>query len=371
MTGLAAEFRRFADVECRDSSPRYERLARAVADRPHLADPLYAAPAERRVPGLFLAAVQHVLKGPAGEHPLAGYFPTLGGFRDPDQDFLDLFEDVLRQHAEAVAVVCAARPLQTNEIARCAALRPGVGLLAEQAAGRPLGLVELGASAGLLLRLNRYGYVYRGTGGQQWRCGATSVRPGLTLRCEVRGAAPAGLSQEPIVIDRVGIDLAPVDLCDPAATEWLRSCVWPEHVLRLSRLDAALAEAARDPVPMVAGHMVEELPAALSALDPAAIPCVFSSDALCYLTEQERRALFRVLRDAGRERDLVVLLNEEPRYGADLAARDARRYRAAGARSSLLTLVRFAAGEASVTLLAQTGPYGSWIDWNPGRSSAQ
>ena len=58
------------------------------------------------------------------------------------------------------------RSTQTNEVGRCAALLPALTQLAVDApgaphgGGRPLGLVEVGASAGLNLLVDRYGYEY-------------------------------------------------------------------------------------------------------------------------------------------------------------------------------------------------------------------
>jgi hypothetical protein len=143
---LVRMFRYFAEREFRGSSPRYERLALLLADQPGLAEPLLAArPLHRRAILLF-AAVQYLLRTAAPDHPLAAYCPTLGGYRTPDEGLEKNFTNFMRGYGEQLRDLCATRTTQTNEARRAALLRPGFGLVARLAAGRPLTLVERGTS---------------------------------------------------------------------------------------------------------------------------------------------------------------------------------------------------------------------------------
>jgi hypothetical protein len=303
---LTRVFRHFARREFRGHSERYEYLSAAVADRPALAEPLLAAPPEQRLAILFFAAVQYLLRTVARGHPLAAYLPTLGGSRGVDSGLPAALADLVAGHRDALTALCATRTPQTNEARRAALLRPAFGRAAE-VAGRPLALVELGTSAGLLLISDRYAYEYRDRG----RVESYGPPGGLTMTCEVRGGRwPSPTATDVAVADRVGIDLSPVDPTDPAATEWLRACVWPEHTERLDRLDAALAEVAAARPRMVAGDMVSALPGVLSTVDDDVVPCVFSSSALMYLSTAERRRLAATLAGFGARRDLTVVLNE-------------------------------------------------------------
>ena len=56
--------------------------------------------------------------------------------------------------------LCATRMTQTNEAARAAVLRPAFGRAAELIGDKPMALVEIGTSAGLLLVPDRYRYRY-------------------------------------------------------------------------------------------------------------------------------------------------------------------------------------------------------------------
>jgi hypothetical protein len=357
---LTRTFRHFARKEFHGHSIRYEHLSAAVANRPELAAPLLAAPPDQRRAILFFAAVQYLLRTVVRDHPLATYLPTLGGLREVDAGMPAALADFVAAHRDDLTALCATRTTQTNEARRAALLRPAFGRAAELA-GRPLALVELGTSAGLLLISDRYACEYR----HGDRVESYGPAGGLTMSCDVRGGRwPEPASADVRIADRVGIDLSPVDAADPRAIEWLRACVWPEHTERLARLDAALAEVAAARPRLVAGEMVATLPSVLSTVDVDVVPCVFTSNALMYLSTADRRRLAATLADFGARRDLTVVLNEASQCGAELfTGRPAE----AGPRGvlavGLLTLVAWREGRATVEVLARTGPHGQWLEW--------
>ena len=90
------------------------------------------------------------------------------------------FRRALADDAEAIRRLLE-RPVQTNEVGRCAALLPG--FLEAAAAGLPLRLLEVGASAGLNLRWDRYRYE---AGDFAWGDPAAPVRIGFELEGEHR-----------------------------------------------------------------------------------------------------------------------------------------------------------------------------------------
>lgn len=131
-------------------------------------------------------------------------------------------------------------PPQTNEVGRSGVLMPG--LLAIAAATRlPLALCELGASGGLNLRLGTYGYTL---GGHRYGPENATVH----LAPKWHGAPPPDATVE--VVARRGVDVAPVDVTDPAAQARLLAYVWPDQPARVARLEAALVAAAADPAPV-------------------------------------------------------------------------------------------------------------------------
>jgi hypothetical protein len=354
---LVRMFRGFAAHDFAGHSVRYELLSLAIAEAPGLGEPLLSAPSTQRRALLYFAATQFLLRGPARGHPLAGYLPTLGGSREPDGGLIPTFAAFVRDFGGELAALCASRTTQTNEALRSAVLRPAFAQAAQLLEGRPVGLVELGTSAGLLLIPDRYGYCYGGE-----RYGRPDAGPELTMNCELRGRArPAYLDRPAEIAERVGLDLHPVDAADAAATDWLRSCVWPEQVDRLARLNAALVEVAAAAPRLVACDMVAELATVLSTVD--AVPLVFTSNALTYLTGDAQADLVRTLDQAGTGRDLVLVMNEAPTAGLRLFADTPTP--PPGLNVGTLTLVTWLGGRRTVTALGRTGPHGQWLQWEP------
>ena len=103
----------------------------------------------------------------------------------------------------------------------------------------------------------------------------------------------------------------------------------------------------------------------LSTLDRTLVPCVLATNVLGYFPAEELAGLVAALTGYGRDRDLVVVLNDLPVHGAALFAAGTQDYldptRAAGA----LTLVTFTGGVPSVELLGRSGPFGVSLEWAP------
>ena len=365
---LAAAFRRIAEVEFAPESPLYERLALAIADRPDLAVPLLAAPPQQRRPLLYFAAVAHVLRTIDPVHPLAAWYPVLGGRRAArDGDPAAALADFVDTHRDSVKRLCATKITQTNEVRRAALVRPAFGraadIIAEIAAANAsdgtgeMALIELGTSAGLLLATDRYGIRYHS--GDRTR---TLQSGALTIDCELRdGRWPEPVAAPMRVWSRTGIDLSPIPPGDTDGIAWLHACVWPEHTDRDAQLDLALGEVAVVKPKMVAADMRSGLAAAIDAVPPHVTPCVFTSHAIVYMDADGRAELVRSLAAIGAERDLVVVMNEAsvlhawsapvPRFGEGITTH--------------VTLVAWQAAKATVEVLAEGDPHGRWLRFEP------
>jgi hypothetical protein len=353
LAALQERFGRFAS-ETAGRSPLYERLSLDLARRPEGAALLAEAPPTQRRPNLLYAAVHDLLLRGA-DHPLAVYYPSVGGTRPPDADATPMFLRCVTDHHEEVLARLATRATQTNEVGRTAALWPalvGVGASLD----RPVTLVELGASAGLLLHLDRFAY----------RFGDVDAGdPGSPVRVapDLRGAVPP-VAPVPPIAGRVGIDLTPLDPADDADAGWLRACVWPEDAGRLARLDAALevARVYRD-VRLVAGDAVERLDGVLAEVPEDTVPCVLHSAALAYLGAAAREAVAATLAAVGRDRDLAVLSFEGPFVPPFPALSAATIAPAPTEDHFLLGATVWRGRRRDDRLLARAQPHGVWLEW--------
>jgi hypothetical protein len=313
---LANRYRRFATDEALGVSPHYERLAREIADSAAILRFLTDLPAARRQPNLLLGAA------------------TLIAGRPPD---IASLTKMVERRADELRATMLARTTQTNEPARCAVLLPLLAALPQ-----PLALIEVGASAGLCLLPDRYGYDW----GQARLVAPSPDAP--VFSCALTGPAPLPLAL-PRVVWRAGLDLNPLDVASDEDAAWLNALIWPEQDDRRANLRAALAVARRDPPRVVRGDLLRDLEPLMAEAPAEATLVVFHTAVLAYVTPSEARQRFV---DAVRGSRAVWISNEAPRVFPDIAA---RAFQPAPHWRFLLAVD----GEPK----AWTGPHGQSLDW--------
>lgn len=251
-------YRRFA-VEARDS-PTFVEWASGVAEDPEVTAWIAELPGIKQQPNLVFAAARW--------HGVAAPGPYRG-----------LREALLADDGRIRGTVLA-RATQTNEVGRLATLVPAFALVAEQHR-RPLSLVEVGASAGLCLYPDRWGY--------RWETprGPHLVGPEPRLACRVSGPAPLP-DAVPEVAARRGLDLAPVDVSDPDQTAWLEHLVWPEQHERRDRLRRAVEVARAEPPDLRTGDLLDDLPGLVAEAAADGPVVLFHTAVIAYLSPQDR-----------------------------------------------------------------------------------
>ena len=259
---IAARYLRFAIDEARGESELYERLARGVAASRELLTFLTSLPADKRQPNLFLAAVRHLCGIPESE---------------------DRLVEIVRREDRRIRAVMLARTTQTNEPGRCSALLPVLAQLPQ-----PLALLEVGASAGLCLIPDRYGYDY---GAQRIEPAASAGGAAPVFPCATSGAVPLP-TRVPQIAWRAGLDLNPIDLRAAAEVAWLETLVWPGQVGRAERLRAAIAIARLDPPNIVRGDLLTDLEPLIAAAPRDATLVIFHTATLAYVSPRAKRDRF-------------------------------------------------------------------------------
>jgi hypothetical protein len=226
-----------------------------------------------------------VLRGDAPE--LAPHYPSVGG--RPINPW-PAFVQTLTDHAEELGELLD-DPVQTNEPGRCAALLGGF-LEVARVTGQPLRLLEVGASAGLNLRFDRYRYLF---GAPAW---GPSDSP-VTLRADLSGDPPLG--EVATVASRAGCDARPIDPTTKDGRLTLSSYVWPDQGERLARLRAACAVAAEVKADVVRARAAEWVRDQLGSQARDAATVVFHSIVMQYLSREERGDFEAAVCEAGDE----------------------------------------------------------------------
>jgi hypothetical protein len=277
---VAAVYRDFAEHAA--DSPSFVAWAEGVADDADVQAWLRELPEIKRQPNLVFAAARwHGVPAPAP---------------------YDVLRRALLDDTGPIRATIVSRATQTNEVGRLATLVPAFATISAAAGGRPLALVEAGASAGLCLFPDRWGYRWHTPSGEHVIPPAPG---GPVLDCEATGPAPLPEAL-PAVAWRGGVDLNPLDVADPDAMAWLTNLVWPEHDDRRRLLETAIEVARSDPPRLRRGDLLAEIAAVVdeaAAAAPDAVVVVFHSAVIAYLEDPDKERfadLMAGLVDAGR-----------------------------------------------------------------------
>jgi hypothetical protein len=335
----------FTDPAEFTTSPLYRCLSRTVAATDQLLDLACLGRPGQYPTFLFFGAVHLLLLG-GTRHPLARFYPSIAGPRAlPPGGAGPALVSFGREHAAELAATISTRLVQTSQVQRAAGLRLGLSVIAGEVPG-PVHLIEAGASAGLNLRFDRYGYRLNG---RQFGDPASPVQ--LAVECHGPGPLP-DLDRQPAIASVLGVDLHPVDAADPAERAWLEALVWPENHGQRALLAVALELAAADPPPLRAGDVADVLPAIAGSL-PAGQPRVVFHAATRLHVPAGRRAAFDAAIERAGDTGPMWWLSIEGAPDQDARLR-------AGRRGPALRLRR--PGQAAAQTIAVVDGHLRWIE---------
>lgn len=298
-------------------------------------------PSRLAVPLRLLGGLHRlVLDGRAPE--LRRWYPSTGGTWDANNAWPEIL-GTAAYHADSLRAALA-QPPQTNEVGRSAALIGGL-LRINRGLGLPIRLFEIGSSAGLNMRADRYRYRY---GGGQW---GPSDSP-VIIDGAWHGALPP---QDAVrIVERNGYDIAPIDVTAADGEMTVLSYVWPDQQARLDRLRGAIAVARNVPAGLHR-HTAAEAVAGLTLAD-GALTVLWHSITWPYLSNDERAAV----------RDGIRALGEQADGQSPFAhlAMEAARPASHGPGSPLKFLVRarrWPGGDLQI--LGECHPHGPPVNW--------
>jgi hypothetical protein len=355
--GTVEAFRLQAHFSAEFGSPLYGELLRRCAEDIEQGGPLArlldgweGKPVPDALPMRLCGAVHRlVLDGAAPA--LAAHYPTVGGSpRWPEA--WSAFRELLVTHAALIRPELD-RQVQTNEVRRSAALLGGF-LTVAATSDAPLRLLEIGCSAGLNLRWDRYRYELLACAPQTppaddaavvHRWGADDAS--MTVRTGWHGPTTALAGAAPVAT-RAGCDLAPIDVADPDQARRLESFIWADQPQRLAQLRAAIDAARRDPPRIERRSAADWLDAQLAAPTAGLATVVFHSVMWWYLSEPERERVTALIEAAGARATAAAPL-------AWL------RFDLFGAARYEVQLRLWPGGDAR--RLAFACPHGRWVEW--------
>lgn len=308
-------------------SPLYRRLAEVVADDPELIRVINRIE-HRPSPNMLFASVQFLLMQGA-DSPLREYYPSLVDDPRPVDGVAGHFKEFVLDHEESIAEMGRARYTQTNECKRCAALLPAVWATGLER----FHLIEIGASAGLNLAMDRYRY----------RWGDIEWGPDSPVLLEAGSRGGRVRPREIEILSRIGLDLNPIDMSDPEERAWLDALIWPEHQQRRRRLEEASSIISEVSLELVKGDATETLPEILGRLPVTEPVIVMNSMALMQFGRTQRETLYTSMAEEGERRTLSRVSFE---------------VLAAGDEWVTLSVDR----GAGLAQIGQAHPHGEWIE---------
>jgi hypothetical protein len=345
--GLSKTFRYFAEVETPKLNSRvYTDYSFGVVEDDELLDLCGSIDASQPAPNILFASVQDLLLADPAASPeaeaLVVFYPAITGKPMPDHSPWDAFRAFCHAHAKDLAFNLRNGKTQTCVVHRCATVLPALATLPaiEDSNGR-VGLLEIGPSAGLNLRLDHYRFDYGG--GIGW--GDSNARP--KLFCASRGALKPPMPERLEVVARRGLDLNPIDLDDPKAIRWLRALIWPEHAERAKAMEEALVHAQTIPVEIEKGDATREIEAHIARLPQDAARVLFATHVFYQIPTDGRLEILEGIARASRDHPVDLILVE-----------------GTGEGDSRIEWFHFADGErGDRVVLARADSHGRWIEW--------
>src|SRR5579859_7130591 len=331
----------YGNAAWESASPLYAQFCADMIGDTAILTLMADADQHQQITHLLFGSVHYLLLN-GEQHPLTDFYADLCAEPRPKAEAYPYFRAFCLEHADEIHRLVTTKRVQTNEVWRCTGLLPAFGLVAQHGQGKPLALLEIGPSAGLILLWDQYGYDYGAAGYV-----GTKSSP-VQLSCKLRGNLQPPLPHAlPPIAWRAGIDLLPIDVGNEEETRWLQALIWPEQKVRAALLQRAIKLAQQHPPRLIAGNALDLLPTLLAKMPQESTLCVYHSYALNQAPKDVRDGIFVLLAEYSRVRDFFRVSLEW--Y--------------TGQTDATLELFAYQQGNVKGELLAHCEGHGRWIEW--------
>ncbi|WOE75882.1 DUF2332 domain-containing protein [Alterisphingorhabdus coralli] len=268
--------------------------------------------------------------------------PLYAGEATALADAEKLIGNALERH-EAFLLPWLDTPPQTNEAGRSSNFAAALLWLAKQGLPPRFTLNELGSSAGINLMMDRFHFDL---------AGVTVGPDNATIRIQPdwRGPPPPVCDIE--IVSTQGADINPIDLTDQAAAARLTAYIWPENRDRFQRMEAAIAEAHKQPPKLIHADAADFVDAMLAEEQSAGtVRVLMHSIVWQYLPETTQQRITEAMEAAGAQATA-----EQPLAWIKVETnRETIRHE---------VKARYWPGGADWTMLGTSHAHGKWVEWD-------
>lgn len=293
-------FNRFAEQEAEGSSPLYEYWSLNIAQDIELLTLIQLIPPNQPKPNLFFAAVQYLAC--EKQHHLARYYKNVTS-SEFAQSFIHL-KDFCQQYRGSLQDIFQMKLVQTNELNRAAYLYPIFHRI-QTKHQKPLSLMEIGTSAGLLLNLDQYYYeISEGEMKHIYGNEKSKVR----IVAENNGQSIGALSALNIN-HRIGIDLNIVDLQKEEDYWWMQALIWPEHKTRKQQLENVQALNSKVRKTLLEGDFLTFIPKMMEQQDHTTQLIIFHTHVANQFSNELKQQLLQMLSEVSYKQPIYHVYN--------------------------------------------------------------
>ena len=334
-------FHHFAEGECKNVSPLYYKLSKAIAEDIDLLTVAKHCQPRQPIPNLFLCAVHYLLlKNPS--EPLAEYYPSISQKAIKVIPFT-LFKAFSLANQSAIIEILKTRIVQTNALNRCAYLMPIISSLFEEETA--INLIDIGTSAGLNLNFDLYAYTYN----NQPKIGNNTVE----VASEIKAGKLPYINPKIKINQKIGIDQNPLDIRISENALWLKALIWPDQQARFRRMENAIELAQNSRMILKKGDSIADFDSIIRATTAKQPLIIYHTHVLYQFILEERKAFWIMLDKIGMERDFYYIAAES----ASILAHDYQQ------KGVLVELITYQNGQKMNRLMAITNGHANWIKW--------